>query len=250
MATYMLMNETLFLSFSVHVKTVPAPLLAIPPRHLPTVKPTGRQEWLLSFIKHCVSQRNLWLVLRFSLTTSLKGWSIKHWWRNWGPGQHHQHDKSPFPWKRLVWLIPPVKSYGVDWVFTLIIKGLWELHQHNQWKWLVLMAFQNSTSKLMISRCIFLQLVQTVLSVSYGILIFPKVEQGAWGLRREVACPESSTKLAADRRPQHLAQSRCSVHDNGWLNEPKSGKRFLSPPPYSTTNSLDLCHVFYSSEMK
>lgn len=189
-----------FWSCSDHVKTVPAPVLAIPPRHRSTVKTTGRQEWLLIFIKHWVSQRNLWLVLWFSLTTSLKGWSIKHWWRNWGPGQHHQHDKSPFPWKRLVWLIPPVKSYGVDWVFTLIIKGLWELHQHNQWKWLVLMAFQNSTGTVMISRCIFLQLVQIVLSFSYGILIFPMAEQVAWGLRREVARPESSIKLAINLR--------------------------------------------------
>lgn len=229
MATYMLTNATLFPSFSDHIKTVPAPFLAIPLRHLPTVKSTGRQEWLLSFIKHLVSQRNLWLVLQFSLTTSLKGWSIKHWWRNRGPGQHHQHDKSSFPWKRLVWLIPPVKSYGVDWVFTLIIKGLWELHQHNQCKWLVLMAFQNSTSELMISRCIFLQLVQTVLSFLYGILIFPKAEQGAWGLRREVTCLESSIKLPADLRPQHLAQVGARYTMNGWLNEPESGKRFFTP---------------------
>lgn len=250
MATYMLMNATLFLSFSDHVKTVPAPLLAIPPKHLSTVKSIGRQEWLLSFIKHLLSWRNLWLVLQFSPTTSLKGWSIKHWRRNRGPGQHHQHDRSLFPWKRRVWLIPPVKSYGVDWVFTLIIKALWELHQHNQCKWLVLMAFQNSTTKLMISRCIFLWLVQTVLSFSYGILIFPEAEQGAWGLRREVTCPESSIKLAADRSPQHLAQVGAQYTMNGWLNEPESEKRFSPPPLYSITNSLDPCHVFCSSEMK
>lgn len=91
------------------------------------------------------------------------------------------------------------------------------------------MAFQNSTSKLMISRCIFLQLVQTVLSFLYDILIFPKAEQGAWGLRREVTCPESSIKLAADLRSQHLAEVGAQYTMNGWLNKPESGKHFFTP---------------------
>lgn len=37
-------DVTLFPSFNDHTKTVLAPLFAVPPRHLSTVKPTDRQE--------------------------------------------------------------------------------------------------------------------------------------------------------------------------------------------------------------
>lgn len=244
------MNVTLFLSFSDHVKTVPAPLLATPPRHLPTVKLTGRQEWLLSFIKHWVTQRNLWLVSRVSFTTSLKRMVNKTRVKKLGSWATPSAWQITVSMKKTCVINSHIKSYGVDWVFTLVIKGLWELHQHNQWKWLVLMAFQNSTSKLMISRCIFLQLVQTVLSFSYGILIFPKAERGAWGLRKELLVRSHwlSWLQTWGHSMWHKVGAQYTM--NGWLNEPKSGKLFLPLPPHSTTNSLDPCHVFYSSEMK
>lgn len=101
MATYKLINVTLFPSSNDFIKTVPAPLLATPPRHLPTVNLlTDRNDH--SIYKALGVIKELWLVLLFSLRTSLKGWSIKHWWRNWDPEWYHQHDKSLFPWIRHV----------------------------------------------------------------------------------------------------------------------------------------------------